>query len=239
MKGVNPGWSPVHERATALAFDQQTVSAHVVTWQKSHTERKRPGKSRGTSLLLRFLYWIYERRLLDQLKKGPTPRHIGIILDGNRRHARKRGRGSPCEMDKSGAEKLDDILDWCSELRIPAVTLWVFSTERVSDLRRKFPAFFLRSKPRLRRLLMILSCTRNASASRPSVASTSSRTRSLPQFARPDLPSRAIRRHDIDNYRSDAEGVRRFPMLSVASSKRKLGKGPHCQMQSSASHRRL
>jgi short-chain Z-isoprenyl diphosphate synthase len=128
---MNPGWSPVHDRTTALAFDQQTASAHVVTWQKSHTERKRPVKSTATSLLLRLLYWFYERRLLDQLKQGPTPRHVGIILDGNRRHARKWGVSDPCEIYQRGAEKLDDILDWCSDLRIPAVTLWVFSTENL------------------------------------------------------------------------------------------------------------
>ncbi len=131
MKEMNPGWSPVHERTTALDFDQQTASARVVTWQKSHTERKQPGKSTATSLLLRLLYWIYERRLLDQLKQGPTPRHVGIILDGNRRHARKRGVSDPCEIYQRGAERLDDILDWCSDLRIPAVTLWVFSTENL------------------------------------------------------------------------------------------------------------
>jgi hypothetical protein len=79
---MNPGWSPVHERAATLPFEQQTASARVVTWQKSPTERKRPGKSTPTSLLLRLLYWIYERRLLDQLKQRPMPRHVGIILDG-------------------------------------------------------------------------------------------------------------------------------------------------------------
>jgi short-chain Z-isoprenyl diphosphate synthase len=94
-------------------------------------ERKPPGKSTATSLLLRFLYWIYECRLLNQLKQRPMPRHIGIILDGNRRHARKRGLSDPCEIYQRGAEKLDDILDWCAELRIPAVTLWVFSTENL------------------------------------------------------------------------------------------------------------
>ena len=131
MNEMNPGWSPVHERATTLVFDQQTASARVVTWQKSPTERKRPGKSTATSLLLRLLYWIYERRLLDQLKQRPTPRHVGIILDGNRRHAAKRGVSDPCEIYQRGAEKLDEILDWCSELSIPAVTLWVFSTENL------------------------------------------------------------------------------------------------------------
>ena len=59
------------------------------------------------------------------------PRHIGIILDGNRRHARKRGLSDPCEIYQRGAEKLDDILDWCADLRIPALTLWVFSTENL------------------------------------------------------------------------------------------------------------
>jgi short-chain Z-isoprenyl diphosphate synthase len=59
------------------------------------------------------------------------PRHVGIILDGNRRHARKRGLSDPYEIYQRGAEKLDHILDWCANLRIPAVTLWVFSTENL------------------------------------------------------------------------------------------------------------
>jgi short-chain Z-isoprenyl diphosphate synthase len=127
---MNPNWSPAHQRAATLIFDKQTVSARLDTWQTA-TQRKPPDKSTGTSLLVRFLYWIYERRLLDQLKQRPMPRHIGIILDGNRRHARKRGVSDPCEIYQCGAEKLDDILDWCSELHIPAVTLWVFSTENL------------------------------------------------------------------------------------------------------------
>ena len=40
------------------------------------------------------------------------------------------------EVYRLGAQKLDDVLDWCAELRIPAVTLWVCSTDnlgRTSD----------------------------------------------------------------------------------------------------------
>ena len=125
---MNPGGS--HARASTLAVDKQVVSARLDTWQNP-TERKPPDKSAATSLSLRFLYWIYERRLLHQLKQRPMPRHIGIILDGNRRHARKRGLSDPCEIYQRGAEKLDDILDWCADLRIPALTLWVFSTENL------------------------------------------------------------------------------------------------------------
>ena len=77
------------------------------------------------------MYWLYERRLLHQLERGSLPRHVGIILDGNRRHARRRGLGDPREIYQYGADKLDDILDWCAELGISAVTLWVFSTENL------------------------------------------------------------------------------------------------------------
>jgi len=131
---MDPALSPARERAATLAFDkqfdEQAAPIRLETWQNA-TERKPPAKGAATSLLLRFLYWLYERRLLDLLKRRPMPRHIGIILDGNRRHARKRGLSDPCEIYQRGAEKLDDILDWCADLRIPALTLWVFSTENL------------------------------------------------------------------------------------------------------------
>ena len=131
---MNSALSPVRERAATLAFDkpsdEQTALIRLDSRQ-SATERRPPDKSTAPSLLLRFLYWIYERRLLDQLKQRPIPQHIGIILDGNRRHAHKRGVSDPCEIYQRGAEKLDEILDWCVELQIPAVTLWVFSTENL------------------------------------------------------------------------------------------------------------
>jgi short-chain Z-isoprenyl diphosphate synthase len=127
---MSPDRSPAHERAATPAFDKQAAFARLDAWEKV-TERKPPDKGRAASLLLRFLYWIYERRVLNQLKQRPMPRHIGIILDGNRRHARKRALSDPCEIYQRGAEKLDDILDWCAELRISAVTLWVFLTENL------------------------------------------------------------------------------------------------------------
>src|SRR5213595_899259 len=76
-----------------------------------------------------FLYYVYERRLLRQIRGRPVPRHLGIILDGNRRYALERGFVDPREAYALGARKLDDVLLWCAELSIPAVSLWVFSTE--------------------------------------------------------------------------------------------------------------
>jgi len=80
---------------------------------------------------LRPLYRLYEERLLFGIRAQPLPRHVGIILDGNRRHARKLGITDPREVYGLGARKLDDVLGWCSELQIQTVTLWVFSAENL------------------------------------------------------------------------------------------------------------
>jgi short-chain Z-isoprenyl diphosphate synthase len=133
---MNPGGSPAHERTVTPAFfDGRAAPAQLDDAGQKATQRKPPDKGAAGSLFLRFLYWIYERRLLGQLQQRPMPRHIGIILDGNRRHARKRGLSDPCEIYQRGADKLDQILNWCAELRIPAVTLWVFSTENLKRSR--------------------------------------------------------------------------------------------------------
>ena len=77
----------------------------------------------------RLLYYLYERRLARNVRSRLRPRHVGIILDGNRRHGRSLGIVEPRAVYDLGAEKLDEVLDWCAEFDIPAVTLWVFSTE--------------------------------------------------------------------------------------------------------------
>jgi short-chain Z-isoprenyl diphosphate synthase len=79
----------------------------------------------GGSLLYRF----YGQWLLNQVRAFPLPRHVGIILDGNRRFGRRQNLTSPHEIYSAGAEKLDDLLNWCVDLRLGAITLWVLSTD--------------------------------------------------------------------------------------------------------------
>jgi len=75
------------------------------------------------------LYWLYERRLLNAVKSTPSlPKHIGIIMDGNRRFARAVGLDVKAGHDH-GAGKAHEVLDWCLELGIGHVTLWGFSTD--------------------------------------------------------------------------------------------------------------
>ena len=74
------------------------------------------------------IYKFYERKLWNQIKKGPMPQHIGVILDGNRRFALKKGLDVK-EGHFFGAEKVEELLRWCLKLDIKIITLFVFSTE--------------------------------------------------------------------------------------------------------------
>lgn len=74
------------------------------------------------------LYWWYEKHLYAEVLVGPAPAHIGLILDGNRRFA----RGIGLDVRKGheyGVNKVHDLLEWCLELGIANVTIFVFSTE--------------------------------------------------------------------------------------------------------------
>jgi tritrans,polycis-undecaprenyl-diphosphate synthase [geranylgeranyl-diphosphate specific] len=67
-------------------------------------------------------------RLLDRVRKGPVPYHVGIIMDGNRRFAKDLGLAASMG-HVAGQERLENVLDWCLELRIRVLTVYAFSTE--------------------------------------------------------------------------------------------------------------
>jgi short-chain Z-isoprenyl diphosphate synthase len=123
--------TPEPDGRSLRAVSQPAAAAPArASGDRSHS----PGKA--TPLLARALYYLYAQHLLRQVQRGPSPRHVGVILDGNRRYARRRGLTDLRTVYRLGAQKLDEVLDWCAELRIPAVTLWVCSTDnlgRTSD----------------------------------------------------------------------------------------------------------
>ncbi len=73
-------------------------------------------------------YRLYERVLWRQIRQGPTPHHIGLIVDGNRRFARFRGLASN-EGHSAGSDNLESFLGWCRDLNVKIVTLYGFSVE--------------------------------------------------------------------------------------------------------------
>ena len=78
-----------------------------------------------------FIYHAYEVMLKRSIKNGQMPRHVAIILDGNRRYARYK-KISLKESYNIAMEKLHEVLRWCWELKIEIVTVWGFSIENFS-----------------------------------------------------------------------------------------------------------
>ncbi len=78
----------------------------------------------------RLLYGLYERRLARRLDRSATPRHVGVILDGNRRWAR--ALGNPASHGhRRGADKITEVLGWSEDAGVQIVTLWMLSTDNL------------------------------------------------------------------------------------------------------------
>ena len=81
-------------------------------------------------------YRFYERMLRKEIESGPMPRHLALILDGNRRWARSKSK-PPWYGHAVGAEKVEEVLKWCLELGIETITLYVLSTENLKREREE------------------------------------------------------------------------------------------------------
>jgi short-chain Z-isoprenyl diphosphate synthase len=78
------------------------------------------------------VYRAYERRLSRSLVDGEGPRHVGVILDGNRRWARAAGADDVSTGHRAGADKITELLAWCAEAHVEVVTLWLLSTDNLT-----------------------------------------------------------------------------------------------------------
>jgi tritrans,polycis-undecaprenyl-diphosphate synthase [geranylgeranyl-diphosphate specific] len=96
---------------------------------------------------------VYEAMVWSQIRGGPIPGHIGVILDGNRRWARSRGL-APWKGHEQGARKMEDFLDWCGEIdEIRSITLYTFSTENFKRSEKEVTEIFRLLKQYLNSLL--------------------------------------------------------------------------------------
>jgi tritrans,polycis-undecaprenyl-diphosphate synthase [geranylgeranyl-diphosphate specific] len=71
-----------------------------------------------------------ERAVLERIRSAPVPRHLAIIMDGNRRFAAGHGM-LVSEGHVSGRDKLEQLLDWCLEARVRILTVYALSTENL------------------------------------------------------------------------------------------------------------
>ncbi|WP_432486016.1 isoprenyl transferase [Kineococcus esterisolvens] len=76
------------------------------------------------------LYGAYGRRLERSLDPSVLPRHVGIILDGNRRWAKAFGAPS-AHGHRAGADRVVEFMGWCDDEGIEVVTLYLLSTDNL------------------------------------------------------------------------------------------------------------
>ncbi len=105
------------KRQAALSLWKSQGSPWAVVWRALSDMVQRP------------FYPVYERFLTAAADTWRKPHHIGIIMDGNRRFARKLGASDVAFGHEVGADKLREMLDWCFEHNIEVVTVWGFSLD--------------------------------------------------------------------------------------------------------------
>ena len=77
------------------------------------------------------LYSAYEHQIARGLSTQRLPKHVGVMLDGNRRWAKARGENT-ASGHRAGAENIEPFLTWCEDLGIELVTLWLLSTDNLN-----------------------------------------------------------------------------------------------------------
>ena len=78
-----------------------------------------------------WVYAVYERRLRRDLEGMPVPKHVAIMIDGNRRWARAAGFDDVSQGHVVGARHIANLLAWCGEAGVAHVTVWLLSTDNL------------------------------------------------------------------------------------------------------------
>ncbi len=98
------------------------------------------------------VYRIYESILSRNVKKFPMPKHIAIILDGNRRWANNKSIKRVIGHIE-GANTAEELLEWCHEIGIKTITLYLLSTENLDRSPEELDELFELFTERLNKLL--------------------------------------------------------------------------------------
>jgi short-chain Z-isoprenyl diphosphate synthase len=77
------------------------------------------------------LYRLYGRVISKDLPPEKLPRHIGMMVDGNRRWAKLAGAPTS-HGHQAGADNILEFLGWCDEFGIGTVTLYMLSTDNMN-----------------------------------------------------------------------------------------------------------
>ena len=78
------------------------------------------------------LYRLYERSIENSLTLEDLPRHVGVILDGNRRWAERKPGTTTADGHAAGAAKVVEFLGWCKDIGVNVATLYLLSTDNLT-----------------------------------------------------------------------------------------------------------
>ncbi len=109
------------------------------------------GKIKDTVLSVSGLYRLYSKKLEKDVKNGDIPNHLALILDGNRRWA-KRHLSMVRDGHWRGADAVENLLDWCEELDIKIITLYALSAENLERPDEELDYLFELIEKRLEKL---------------------------------------------------------------------------------------
>ncbi|BFI32406.1 protein MpCPT3 [Marchantia polymorpha subsp. ruderalis] len=73
---------------------------------------------------------------------GMAPRHLGVIMDGNRRISRQNRLGSVVDGHRQGGRKLLEVLTWSMSVGIHNLTLWALSEDNLKRGRQELDPLF-------------------------------------------------------------------------------------------------
>ncbi|MHA2223687.1 MAG: polyprenyl diphosphate synthase [Candidatus Hodarchaeales archaeon] len=162
----------------------------------------------------RVLYHLYERRLWAEIKdgieEGVHPRHVALIMDGNRRYAQSKNIPSLLG-HHLGEKKLREILRWFWDLQIQYVTLYAFSTEN-----------FKRSDREVKELMKLAEKAFRELIEHPEIRKRNVEIKVIGRtHLLPDRVQEAIREAEASTTRTDVKG----PTLIIA-----IGYGGRAEM---------
>ena len=106
---------------------------------------------KDTAFHLTGLYKIYSKKLENEIRNGDIPNHVALILDGNRRWAKRNLSFSKVGHWK-GADAVENLLDWCEEFDIKIITLYALSAENLNRKDEELDYLYELIESRLKKL---------------------------------------------------------------------------------------
>lgn len=78
------------------------------------------------------LYGLYKARLRREIDEHLAPKHVAVIVDGNRRWAKQRMQERAMG-HRAGAKKIPEFLGWCKQYGVQVVTLYLLSSDNLNN----------------------------------------------------------------------------------------------------------